>query len=175
MKKNKNLNSVSRQIVFILIFAFIGISAIAQKQSAIVTDPLLIPYRQGDKWGLCTKDKNIVIPCEYDVTWNFSEGLALVMLNSKWGYIDKTGKQVVSCLYDDVWISSDGLIEVSIYGKSREYTFGLFDKTGKELIPCYCDEITKFKGDWASWVKVKMAGKWAGFMDTKTGTQYWEN
>ena len=121
MGKNKNLNSMSKQIVFILIFAFIGISAIAQTQSATAADPLLIPYRQGDKWGHCTKDKKVVIPCKYELTWNFSDGMALVMSNGKWGYIDKTGKLVVPCVYDN----------------ANKFSKGVALKQVKKLFPAY--------------------------------------
>jgi hypothetical protein len=31
----------------------------------------LIPYRKGDKWGFCTRDKKIVITPEYDNAWKF--------------------------------------------------------------------------------------------------------
>ena len=38
------------------------------------------------------KKGDIVIEPQYDVVYNFSEGLALVLDNHKWGYIDKKGK-----------------------------------------------------------------------------------
>jgi len=53
----------------------------------------LIPYRKGDKWGFCDRNKKIVIPIKYDLVWPFSEGLAAVKLNGKLGYIDKEGKE----------------------------------------------------------------------------------
>ena len=122
MEKNRNLNNVSKQIVFILIFAVIGISAIAQTQSVTATDPLLIPYRQGNKWGFCTKDKKMVIPCEneYEVAWNFSDGMALVKSNDKWGYIDKTGKQVIPCVYENANKFHKGVALVKLNGKCRQ-------------------------------------------------------
>jgi hypothetical protein len=53
----------------------------------------LIPYREGDKWGFCDKDMNIIIPIKYDWAYPFKEGLALVEINGKWGYIDKNGTE----------------------------------------------------------------------------------
>jgi len=29
----------------------------------VLTEPQLIPYRKGDKWGFCTPDKKVVIDC----------------------------------------------------------------------------------------------------------------
>jgi hypothetical protein len=58
-----------------------------------ICQPELIPYRKGDKWGFCDRNKKIVIPIKYDLVWPFSEELAAVKLNGKLGYIDKEGKE----------------------------------------------------------------------------------
>ena len=70
--------------------------------------PDLIPYRKGDKWGFCDKDKNIVIECKYDRVELFSEGLATVSINGKWGVIDEEGKLIVDCTYDFIRPFSEG-------------------------------------------------------------------
>lgn len=49
----------------------------------LTQDVQLIPYRKGDKWGYCTPDKKIVIPCEYDDAWKFHKGLAMVKKDGK--------------------------------------------------------------------------------------------
>ena len=36
--------------------------------------PKLIPYRKGDKWGFCDRNKKIVVECVYDWARPFSEG-----------------------------------------------------------------------------------------------------
>ena len=67
--------------------------------------PDLIPYRKGDKWGFCDKDKNIVIECKYEdvelfsngcaqvcqLKSDFSCGLGSIRFYPKWGFIDKKG------------------------------------------------------------------------------------
>lgn len=64
------------------------------------TDPFLIPYRKGNKWGFCTEDKKIVIDCIYDKVEPFSEGLAKVYLNGSYCFIDKQGFVKLSLIKD---------------------------------------------------------------------------
>ena len=62
------------------------------------TKDLLIPYRKGDKWGLCDRNKNIIIPIKYDDVYidRYNKDLIKVKLGDKWGIIDKTAKEIVS-------------------------------------------------------------------------------
>lgn len=61
--------------------------------------PDLIPYRKGNQWGFCDKNKKVVIPYEYDGVLPFGpDGLAFVhtegMVYANIGVIDKTGKEI---------------------------------------------------------------------------------
>ena len=60
----------------------------------------LIPYRKGNKWGFCDRNRDIAIPIIYDETYPFSEGLARVMVNGKYGFVNATGNVVVQPAYD---------------------------------------------------------------------------
>jgi hypothetical protein len=59
------------------------------------TEIELIPYLKGSKWGLCTRDKTIVIDCIYERVKQFSEGFSAVKLNNKWGFVNNLGEIVI--------------------------------------------------------------------------------
>lgn len=61
-----------------------------------LSEPQLIPYRKGDKWGFCNQGGKIVIDCVYDNAFFFNEGLALIKLNNKWAFIDTEDKQIIT-------------------------------------------------------------------------------
>ncbi len=48
------------------------------------------------RWGYRTP-RRIVIPALYDCGFDFTEGLAAVLLGDVWHYIDTTGRTVISC------------------------------------------------------------------------------
>lgn len=130
-----------------------------------VANPFLIPYRKGDKWGFCDRDKRIVIECVYDEVDFFSEGLAAVQLNGKYGFVDKTGNVCISTSFDyaysfnrsglaavrfdkkDILIDKNGLTKFSFYDVSfitiggyyeiwhDDGLFGLINKFRKMTIP----------------------------------------
>lgn len=64
---------------------------IAKKLLPIKSEPELIPYRKGDKWGFCNPYKKIIIECKFDYV-NFFEGhFADVTINKKKYLIDRNG------------------------------------------------------------------------------------
>lgn len=65
---------------------------IANKLLPIKSEPELIPYRKGDKWGFCTPDKKIVIECKFDHVKFFDGQLAEVSINKECYLIDRNGK-----------------------------------------------------------------------------------
>lgn len=48
------------------------------------------------RWGYRTP-RRIVIPALYDCGFDFTEGLAAVLLGDVWHYIDTAGRTVISC------------------------------------------------------------------------------
>ncbi|HEY5122649.1 MAG TPA: WG repeat-containing protein, partial [Ignavibacteria bacterium] len=107
-------SNYSKQIIiFILIFFLFDIQNIAAQidSSSQLSD--LIPYRSGDKWGFCDKNKRIIIPVKYDDVRNFREELAPVKLNDKWGFVNKESMEIIPPKYENVWAFSEGLASVN--------------------------------------------------------------
>ena len=119
---------------------------------------VLIPYRKGNKWGYCDRDKKIVIKPVYDDANPFSEDLAAVKINGKWGCIDKKGKMIIQTVYDDIRPFYDGLAAVTVDDK-----WGYIDTKGNIVIkPIY--ELTEDFSEGFAWVKIN--GKF-GSINTK--------
>ncbi|MEO7266118.1 MAG: WG repeat-containing protein [Ferruginibacter sp.] len=59
------------------------------------TDWTLIPYRQGNKWGYVSENKEVVFAPRYSEASWFSSGYAPVKVGAKWGYINRSGKMVI--------------------------------------------------------------------------------
>lgn len=41
-----------------------------------LSEPQLIPYRKGDRWGFCRADKKIVVPCIYKYADQFCNNMS---------------------------------------------------------------------------------------------------
>ena len=135
----------------------------------------LITAYKGTERNYIDKSGKTVIFTDYDVIWNFSDGLALVTSfdNSvqKCGFIDKTGKLVVPQIYDGAYSFSNGLAVVFDRTTSTndngtittEITFGYIDTTGKLVVPIQYDDAFSFSEGLAAVCK---NGKW-GFIDEK--------
>ncbi|HEY8658438.1 MAG TPA: WG repeat-containing protein [Hanamia sp.] len=121
-----------------------------------LSEPQLIPYRKGDKWGFCTPDKKMVIECIYDSAFPFSSGLAKVELKEKYGLINKQGKQIVSCKYDYIDDMSEGLAPVKLNEK-----WGCVNESGEEIISLKYNGLYGFIDGLA---KVSLNGLY-GFID----------
>ena len=91
--------------------------------------PELIPYRNGDKWGYCNFEKQILVSCKYDYVELFKDEMAKVKLNGKFGFIDKAGKEIIPCKYDSAWYFREGLASALLNGLWR-----FIDRTGQEII-----------------------------------------
>jgi hypothetical protein len=86
------------------------------------------------KAGFVDRTGKFVIEPKFDGVWEFSEGLAKVMLGEfmqgeKYGYVDKTGKFMINPVFDGASSFSEGLAEVWLDGKA-----GYVDKTGRYVV-----------------------------------------
>lgn len=106
-------------------------------------DVELFPVSQGGKWGYIDKSGSLVIKPQYDMAWDFSEGLASVQVGMKRGYIDDKGAMVIATQYDLSRPFSDGL--AAVYTNAQKWgNFIVFnrgsggwmyiDRTGKPAV-----------------------------------------
>jgi hypothetical protein len=112
---------------------------IANKLLPIKIEPDLIPYRKGNKWGFCTPDKEIVIDCVYDDTFQFIEGFAIVKIDGKFGFIDTNGNVICEIIYEKVYEFNDGLAKVKLNNK-----FGFINNNGEIIIDIIYDKTCNF-------------------------------
>ena len=120
-------------------FLQIGCSRNNQRDSMMVL-PELIPYRKGDLWGYCDKDKNMKIPCQYSYAELFDTfGLAKVYLpntsvenyNNTAGLIDTNGNVVVPFIHDN----NKFYYTIFPYDGKSQTKFGLYEaKKWKDYI-----------------------------------------
>ena len=94
------------------------------------------------KWGYIDTSGMIVIPCQFDLADQFSEGYAAVMSGNKWGFIDHVGDTLVSYKYDEVRKFVNGYAAVR-HGQK----WGYIDTEGQELVPCVYDVAGSFGQD----------------------------
>ena len=80
----------------------------------------------GDKYGFINTRGEVVIKPEYDLTFNFSEGLAFVEKDGKYGFVDQTGKMVVEPQFYFAKDFRNGLAKVGFAPQS----WGYIDKSG---------------------------------------------
>ena len=92
------------------------------------------------KWGYIDKEKNEVIPCQYEDVHHFYDGFASVKLSGAYGIIDKSGKEVLPCKYDAIEFFG---YEKGLWRKIKSNgKYGVFDlEKDKEIIPIKYDEI----------------------------------
>jgi len=81
----------------------------------------------GDKYGFINTRGEIVIKPQFDLTFNFSEGVAFVQKDGKYGYVDQTGKMVIEPQFYFAKDFHNGLAKVGFAASS----WGYIDKTGQ--------------------------------------------
>ncbi len=87
------------------------------------------------KFGFINKKGQEVIPCIYDATNNFNEGLAVVKKNCKSFIINKQNIKI-SLEYDFISDFKNGYAIIS-----KDSKYGLINTKGEEVIPAIYDEI----------------------------------
>jgi len=93
----------------------------------------LYPVCQHAKCGYIDRTGNVVIPLQFDEAFDYSDGLARIVVGGRFGFIDVTGKIVIEPRFGAAKDFSDGLAAVSttlLDGK-----WGYIDHAGAITIP----------------------------------------
>ena len=95
-----------------------------------------VPFKAGkNSWGF-QKNRQTVIPAQYEYVTSFSQGYALVKSGGKWGYIDTLGAWYIEPQYDKGQPFQNGLAFVKKNGKT-----GLIDIDKRVVIEPLYDNI----------------------------------
>lgn len=85
----------------ILVSLFVLVSSVSVAQKMV---PCGCPNETSEKklFGYCDSLRiKIIIPCQYDTAYSFSDGMARVLKNGKAGYINASGKLIIPAIYDE--------------------------------------------------------------------------
>lgn len=132
--------------------------ATAQNAGDVDNPRLLLPVRQGQKWGYADTAKKIVIAPEYDAANPFADGLAIVEKNRKAFAIDYSGK-ILTPAFDNMLVLEDTLL--SIYLNEISDTlggWGICTRSGFLILPTAYDEVVKLDADLFSFRKDTLWG-----------------
>jgi hypothetical protein len=103
----------------------------------------LIPYRKGDLWGYCDKNKNIIIEPKYISADPFSDGFAIVETKDGCSYIDKNEKKY-EIDFEEIWDFNEGMAMVEKNSK-----IGFINNRMVQIIPCEYDDAYSFQNGFA--------------------------
>ena len=118
----------------------------------------LLFIRENGRFGFVDRTGKMVIPCVYENTYGFTEGLAGVAVKGRIGYLDRTGKMVIPAQFEDGYAFFEGLAWVKIEGK-----YAWIDRQGKVVIaPASYDDVAPGFSDGLT--AVKQNGRW-GYID----------
>ena len=136
----------------------------------------IVIFSQDEKMGLRHLNGKVVVPCNYDVIQNFSDGMAAVCKGHLWGYVDPLETFVIPCSYHSSNYYDNGVMDDwGEYGAPdeandfheglvmvmRNRMAGFLNKQGKTVIPFVYKRAKDFSEGLAA---VKTSQKW-GFVD----------
>ena len=108
----------------------------------------LYVIRKDSLSGYMDKTGKEVIPCQYDMAYNFHEGLARVEKDGRVGFIDKTGEMVIDLGRDyEAYDVSEGMIRIR---DKDDKSYGFMNTSGKWVITPEFDDASDFE-DGLAW------------------------
>ncbi|MEM7037899.1 MAG: WG repeat-containing protein, partial [Bacteroidota bacterium] len=85
---------------------------ISAGEMAEMDDLVLIPFRDGPKWGYADTNLSVIIPAQFDDVQHFSENLAVVKRDSMFGVIDKKGRELIPPKFPLITRSACGVFTI---------------------------------------------------------------
>ncbi|MFK7786335.1 MAG: WG repeat-containing protein [Crocinitomicaceae bacterium] len=107
--------------LFIISLLFCSFQIHAQKL------PDLIPFKQGELYGYCDSNLNVVVKAKYEMAHPFVEDRARVKRNHLRGFIDLNGKEIIPCIHKFATSFLDGYALVGNSQREADY----IDKNGQ--------------------------------------------
>ncbi len=101
-----------------------------------LSETLLLPYAENNKWGYINEMGNWIIEAQYESVDIFSEGNAIVELDDKKYFINKKGIPISNSKYEDAEAFESGFALVMIND-----LWGMIDRTGREVLPCRYEDL----------------------------------
>jgi hypothetical protein len=81
------------------------------------------------RWGYVDRQGRVVVPAQFYLASDFSEGLACVQTEKGYGYIDKAGVFIIKPVFDSADSFSEGLARVC-----QKERWGYIEKSGKLVL-----------------------------------------
>jgi len=185
-----NKNFEVRKTVLIGILSVFYLNVCISQDINQAEEIKLIPFQQGNKWGLKNAEGKEIVPAKYARILDFREGAAAVNIGGKmktekvantpftyekfeggkWGFINSSGEEILPCKYEDAKNFSEGLAAVKI-----KNSYGFIDKTGSVVIQCIYGDATKFSEGLAAVAENKISTmvKTTGTLKTTIKDRKW--
>ncbi|MEO1256938.1 MAG: WG repeat-containing protein, partial [Bacteroidota bacterium] len=106
----------------------------------------LIPYRKGDKYGFCNRNKQIIIQPKFDQASLFNHGYSSVSIDGKRGLINTSGDLILPFSASYKSPVNSNLFQISDMLEGQQ-VWGVTSLSGDTILPYQYDEITDQHGN----------------------------
>ncbi|MBI5217739.1 MAG: WG repeat-containing protein [Bacteroidia bacterium] len=126
------------KIPLIIFITLLYLTVLGQKT---IEEKILYPVKQEGYWGYIDSKGKPVIPCIYELAFDFSDGLAAIIKKKLLGYINQKGTVVIKPQYTTAGTFSEGYAAVGKTTRKKGELFSVIDKAGKVITNDTYDEI----------------------------------
>lgn len=104
---------------------------------------ILVPYRDGDRWGFARPDGSILVEPTYDRTYVYADGYGRTFLGELSGLVAPSGELLLPPTYSNIGDFEEGL--AAVYTSNGQQ--GFINTSGKVVIATVYDEAYSFQGN----------------------------